>query len=280
MSLTILDSLEQGTPEWHDQRRGMLTASVVGQLITERHLTAAEFDCPECSAIAGAPCMSKVKGAADPKPIKTLHAGRSTRAAERKASLPPILEPADNDTSRNLTALLLAERITGWTEPTFTTDDMWRGIESEPIARERYAEVSAVRVTEVGFMVRELPDGHRLGFSPDGLVGDDGLIEVKSPRAKTHIRTIISGEIPPRHMPQIQAGLLVSGRNWLDFISFHGGLPMFVKRVRPNPQWFRVIEEAVARFETTASELQAKYQANAKGLPSTDRLVTDMEMSF
>ena len=218
MTLTILDTLEQGTPEWHDQRRGMLTASVVGQLITAK-----------------------------------------------------TVKPAANDTSRGLTAKLIAERITGWTEHTFTNDDMWRGIESEPLARDLYARIHGVEVTEVGFMVREI-DGNKLGYSPDGLVGSDGLIEVKSPRPKGHIATVVSGQMPLHHMAQVQAGLLVSGRSWCDFISYHGGLPMWVTRIEPDPKWHEVITEVLTAFEATAAEQVATYTTNTEGLPMTERL--------
>jgi hypothetical protein len=152
---------------------------------------------------------------------------------------------------------------------------MLRGHEDEPRARDLYSEHYAP-ARESGFMVRR-EDSWTLGYSPDGLVGDDGLIEVKAPRAKKHLTTILSGEVPPEHMPQIQAGLLVSGREWLDFISFCGGMPMWVRRVLPDQRWFDAITEAVEQFETTAAEMVATYEAAVVGLPTTERLV-EMEM--
>ncbi len=89
------------------------------------------------------------------------------------------LQPASNAESRGLTALLAAERITGWSDPTYISDDMLRGIEDEPKARDIYSEHFAP-VTETGLMIRD-DNGVKLGYSPDGLVGDDGLIEIKSP---------------------------------------------------------------------------------------------------
>jgi putative phage-type endonuclease len=132
-----------------------------------------------------------------------------------------------------------AERITGWTEDTPMNSDMWRGVESEPFAREVYSD-NYGEVTEVGFMRRD-EDGWTLGYSPDGLVGDDGLIEIKAPRAKTHLRTILADEVPAHYMAQCQAGLLVTGRKWIDFVSYVGGMPLYVKRVEPDPAWFAVI---------------------------------------
>jgi hypothetical protein len=76
--------------------------------------------------------------------------------------------------------------------------------------------------------------GFSLGYSPDGLVGDDGLIEVKCRRQKKHLQTILADEVPPENMAQLQCGLLVSGREWIDYVSYCGGMPMYVKRVYPD----------------------------------------------
>jgi len=216
VSLHIYE-VEQGTEEWHDVRRGIVTASVVGQLITAR-----------------------------------------------------TLKPAANDTARGLTATLVAERITGWTEPTHTNDDMMRGIFDEPLARDLYSEHFAP-VRECGFMVLTLAHGERLGYSPDGLVGTGGLIEVKSRRPKRHLATILADEVPVENMAQIQAGLLVSGRAWCDYISYAGGMPMWVKRVGRDQRWFDAIGEAVEVFEATAAEMVAAYTRSVEGLPATKR---------
>lgn len=224
MSLTILETLEQGTDEWADQRRGMVTASVVGKLVTAR-----------------------------------------------------TLKPAENDESRGLTALLVAERVTGYTDDTYMNSDMFRGVMEEPRARDWYSEHHAP-VTECGFMVRE-ENGWTLGYSPDGLVGADGLLEVKAPRAKTHLRTILSGEVPGHYMAQLQAGLLVSGREWIDYLSWCGGMPPFIKRVLPDPRWHEAIVTAVEKFEQTAEAMVADFRALTHGLPATERVV-EMEMSL
>ena len=222
MTLTELPDLLQGTDEWHDQRRGIVTASVVGQLVT-----------------------------------------------------PGTVKVAKNDYSRALTASLVAERITGYTDPVYVSDDMLRGHEDEPRARDLYSEHFAP-VRESGFMVRE-EDGWKLGYSPDGLVGDDGLIEVKSRRQKKHLMTILSGEVPPENMAQLQAGLLVSGRAWIDYISYSGGMPMWVKRVEPDPRWFDAITAAVIAFEENAAEMVAAYETATAGMPTTERTV-ELEM--
>ncbi|MFV8049905.1 lambda exonuclease family protein [Mycobacterium sp. 48b] len=267
MTLQILPELEQGSDEWLEQRRGLVTASVVGQLITTRKIGAVDFDCPECGAAADNPCLGK----RSPTPIKTLHPERAEYARSQTSST--VIEPASNDTSRGLTASLVAERITGVTEPIYVNDDMQRGIDDEPIARDKYSEKYAP-VTEVGLMIRD-DWGFRIGYSPDGLVGDDGLIEIKSRRQKGQLATVLAGHPPIENMAQLMCGLLVSGRKWIDYISWSGGMPMFVKRVYPDQRWFDAITKAVAAFEANAAEMMRVYDESTVGLHQTERRVED-----
>lgn len=264
MTLTIHDKLEQRSPEWYAARCGIVTASIVGKLITAGAPDATTVACPACNAAVASPCLSMAKGKT-PTPIKTIHDARTAEAS----TLPPVYSVADNDTSRAITATLVAERITGTVEEGPITSDMWRGIDLEPIARDAYAAHYA-KVAEVGFMVDDRW-GFPIGYSPDGLVGDDGLIEIKAPRSKTHILTVLAGDVPAHNMAQLQAGLLVSDRKWIDFIPYVGGLPLWKTRVYPDPAWQEAIVAAVANFETTAAEMVANYQAATEGLPATDR---------
>ncbi|OZE04361.1 hypothetical protein CH249_25855 [Rhodococcus sp. 05-2255-3B1] len=263
---TTLPDLEQGSPEWHDQRRGIVTASVIGNLITTRKLAAKDYECPDCGAAKEAPCVGKRPPHA---PVKTMHPERADVA--RRSTSGTVFETASNDVSRGLTMLLVAERITGWTEEMHMNDDMWRGVFDEPRARDKYSECYAP-VTQVGFMTYEEP-GLKLGFSPDGLVGDEGLIEIKSRRPKKQVSTIISGHPPVETMAQIQCGLLVSGRKWLDYISYAGGLPMWVHRVYPDHRWFDAIIAAGRAFESNAAEMIRLFTEGAEGFPMTERIV-------
>lgn len=222
MSLTEFSDVIQGTDEWLDQRRGIVTASVVGRLLT------------------------------------------STRKV------------ASNDTSRALVAQLVAERITGWTDPVYVSDDMLRGTEDEPRAIQAYVDRTGVEVEAIGFMVRD-DWGFEIGYSPDGLVGEQGLVEVKSRRAKKQLQTIVDDEVPAENMAQLQCGLLVSGREWIDYVSFCGGMPLYVKRVEPDPEWFEAIVAAVTSFELAASLMVEQYEAAVEGLPVTERVV-ELEM--
>jgi hypothetical protein len=225
MSLRVFEDLEQGTDEWLAQRCGIVTASVVGQLIT-------------------------------PKTVK----------------------PAANDYSRALTMHLAAERITGYVEPMHMNADMERGTLDEPFARAAYSEHYAP-AHEVGFMVRD-DFGFRLGYSPDGLVGDDGLIEIKSRRQKKHLATMLADEVPLENMAQIQCGLLVSGRDWLDYVSYCGGMPLYVKRVLPDKKWHGAILEAVKTFEDTVAAMIDSFELAAAGRPLTDRIDHYAEIEF
>ena len=209
-NVRILPDLEQGSEEWLAQRCGMVTASVVGKLIT-------------------------------PKTVK----------------------PAANPESRSLVLSLAAERITGYVEPVYVNADMERGQFDEPIARDWYAEHHAP-VTEVGFMIRD-DFGFKLGYSPDGLVGDDGLIEIKSRRQKGQLVAHLDDAVPLENMAQLQCGLLVSGRAWIDYVSWSGGMVPFVKRVFPDQKWFDAITEAVAQAEENIGVMVRTYGRITEG---------------
>lgn len=270
----VFDDIEQGTEAWHAARRGIITASVVGQLITSGSPDALSVDCPSCEQPAASSCISTARKV--PTPIKTIHDARTLIAT----SLPPVYRVATTDYSRALTASLVAERITGYTEPVQTSRDMERGTLDEPYARDIYSEHYAP-ATETGFMTRDFGD-FKIGFSPDGLVGDGGLIEIKSRRQKKHLATILADKAPLENMAQMQCGLLVSGRDWCDYVSYCGGMPLFVKRVLPDPLWFVAIVEAVATFEMSANYMTMKYREAVEGLPPTERIdhFAELEITF
>jgi hypothetical protein len=266
MSLRIMEDVEQGTPEWADQRRGMVTASVIGNLLSVGKLGAIGYGCEKCHALANDPCVSLRDG----KPIKTLHPERAATAEANRATAPLVIEVANNETSRSLTKLLTAERLTGYTEDTFTSLDMERGREDEPRARDLYSEHHAPALV-VGFMVRD-DWGFPIGYSPDGLVGDEGLIEIKSRRQKNHLATVLADKVPMDNMAQVQCGLLVSGRAWVDYISYCGGMNLWTKRVYPDQRWFDAIIQAVRTFESAAEDMANTYLSRVEGLPETERI--------
>lgn len=114
-------------------------------------------------------------------------------------------------------------------------------------------------------------EGNKLGYSPDGLVGEEGLIEIKSRRQKKQLATILADEVPLENMSQIQAGLMVSGRAWLDYLSFCAGMPLYRKRVYPDPRWQVALIDALTTFEETAAQMVYTYTTRIKGAPTTQR---------
>ena len=178
------------------------------------------------------------------------------------------IKPAMNDRSRGLCQTLIAERITGHVEPVFPNRAMTRGTLLEPEARRIYAEQTGQDVGEVGF-ARLDTDTYTLGSSPDGLVGETGGIEIKSPSAKVHVATVLSGAIPDYNRAQVQAFLHVTGREWCDFISYLPGEPLCIIRDYPDQRWQKAIVSAAEQFEETARSAVARYETATHGLPRT-----------
>lgn len=187
-------------------------------------------------------------------------------ASEMDRILTPTLKVANNDKSRAHLWELLAQRITGYVEPHYISDDMLRGMDDEGRARDlysaRYAEVETV-----GFVTNDRW-GFTLGCSPDGLVGDDGLIECKSRRQKYQIQTLVenvgAGTVPEEYTLQIQTALLVTERAWCDFVSYSGGLPMATIRVLPDAAIQEAVVKAAAAFEAALADKLATYRALEK----------------
>jgi putative phage-type endonuclease len=189
-------------------------------------------------------------------------------------------KPASNDTSRGMVFQLLAERLTGESEPSYCNDDMMRGTMLEPYARDLYAKHYAP-VQECGFITATL-SGVELGYSPDGLVGDDGLIEIKSPRQKTHLQSLLTNEVPAQYISQVQTGLAVSGRSWCDFISYAPGLPLFVKRCVRDEITIAQLILAAQQAEEQLAGLMAHYLDLAPMYPATEPIQpeTDGEINI
>jgi hypothetical protein len=199
-------------------------------------------------------------------------------ASQMGKLITPTLKTADNETSRGLTLTLAAERITGEVEFVYPTHDMQRGTEDEPVARQVYADNYAP-VDEVGFILRT-EDTYRIGYSPDGLVGTDGLIEIKSRKPHVHIKTILSGKPPAENMAQLMVGLFVTGRRWIDYCSFSAGLPFWVTRVYPDPAWFTAITSAAEAFETNVADVISRYNNETAGLPMTEKRLEIEDLTF
>ncbi len=186
-------------------------------------------------------------------------------ASEMKLILTPTGKVANNDKTRAHAYELAFQRITGFVEPQYVSDAMLRGQEDEIYARAAYSEHYAP-VVETGFVTND-KWGFTIGYSPDGLVGTDGLIEVKSRAGKYQVQTIATDEVPEEYMLQLQTALLVSEREWIDFISYCGGQPVYRKRVLADPDLQAAIIAAATAFEARVADVIREYHATLARMP-------------
>lgn len=167
---------------------------------------------------------------------------------------------------------LVCERLSNATPYAIETAAMRRGTDLEPEAISAYEFDTGLSVEPVGFVPH--PGISDCGASPDGLVGDDGVIEVKCPdsmsNTKTHVTTLLTGEVPKEHIPQIQTVLAVTGRAWCDFISYdprmvHPDLQFFCRRVERDDEMILAIEKEIVTFaeelDKTIEELLTRRNA-------------------
>lgn len=208
MTLTVYEELEQGSPEWHTARCGLMTASELNLILS------------------------------------------------------PTLKVANNEKTRKHVYELAAQRINQYVEPTYIGDNMLRGWADEIKAREIYSQ-RFQPITEVGGMCRDFGD-FKLWCSPDGLVGEDGGIEAKSRIQKYQIETITKNEVPEEHALQVQSALAVTKRSWWDYVSYSGGMPMWVIRCEPIEKFQDAIKEACTQFEEKVKGVMSEYEARLK----------------
>lgn len=149
-------------------------------------------------------------------------------------------------TRRKYMLTLAGERIGGPSPfDRYSNSAMQRGHEYEQEARDSYQLITDHEVEQVGFMRRG-----DVGYSPDGIIGDDGLLEIKTKAYPLHLDCLLKDEVPEEHMAQIQGGLWVSGRLWLDFVSYSPGLPIFIKRVTRDEAYIARLSAEVAAFNS------------------------------
>lgn len=145
---------------------------------------------------------------------------------------------------------LIAERLSGCQEEGYTSPAMQHGKDTEDEARTMYAFQRAVKIQKVGLIIHPTID--MFAASTDSLAGDDGMLEIKCPETKTHIKTLLGEPIDPDHIKQMQAGMACSGRLWCDYISYDPRLPprmrMSVTRVHRDHAAILQMEIAVRAF--------------------------------
>ena len=157
----------------------------------------------------------------------------------------------------NYMAELICERLTGERQGGFSSAAMQWGTETEPQARMAYEIITGATVVETGFVLH--PEIAGFGASPDGLIGDDGLIEIKCPNTATHIDTLLADKVPTKYIIQMHVQMLCTGRAWCDFVSFDPRLPidlhMFIKRVERDN---KLAEEIVTEVQSFLADMEAK----------------------
>lgn len=182
--LQIIDC-EQGSPEWFEARRGVVTASRFSD----------------------------------------------------------VLAKGQGITRRKYMLTLAAEAITGEIGESYTNDHMERGKIMEAEARDLYSFSRDVEPISVGFMKRG-----RVGASPDSLIGDDGLLEIKTKLGHLQLDVLDKARLPPEHVAQVQGQLWVSEREWCDFVSYWPKLPLFVIRIHRDEEYIAKLEAEVSAF--------------------------------
>jgi putative phage-type endonuclease len=165
----------------------------------------------------------------------------------------------------NYSTQLTLERLTGQQAEFYTNAAMEWGTATEPQARQHYEIYRDVFVDEVGFITHPLIE--MAGASPDGFVGEDGLVEIKCPESKTQMETLLNQKVPTKYMPQMQWQLACTGRKWCDFVSFDPRMPenlqIFVQRVERNDLYIKMLEEEVTLFLAEIDE-KVKILRNIK----------------
>lgn len=187
-----------------------------------------------------------------------LRAGKVT--ASRIADLMARTKTGWGASRANYAAQLVVERLTGLPTEGFTSAAMQWGTDREPEARHAYCEHMLCTVEELAFAVH--PTIADAGASPDGLIGDDGLVEFKCPMTATHLDTLLNETIPEKYVLQMQWQLACTGRAWCDFASFDPRVPeemrLWVKRVDRDNEKIAELEREVTTF---LGEVEAKVAA-------------------
>jgi hypothetical protein len=160
---------------------------------------------------------------------------------------------------------VVAEILTGQAEPAYVTDDMNRGTELEPEARQHYEAMFDVKVNEVGFVESEDPIyGDYSGVSPDGLIADDGLIEIKCPKATTLFKYYGMKKCPNEYKWQVQGQLMITERKYCDFFAYYPKLKPFILRVYPDTEMHDTLQkELLIAVQTVKEKIKFYNEINS-----------------
>lgn len=159
---------------------------------------------------------------------------------------------------------LVTERLTKYIQEGYTNESIQRGIDMEASARAAYSFHTDSHVDEVGFVNHIHID--MSGASPDGIVGIDGLVEIKCPNSNTHIEYILAGKPPAKYIPQMAWQLACTNRKWVDFVSYDDRLEdeskhLFIVRYHRDDEYIAEIEEQVKLFLAEVDEKVSKFKS-------------------
>ena len=171
-------------------------------------------------------------------------------SASRVADMLATVKTGESASRKNLKADLIVERLTNQKTESFTSGAMNWGVETEPQARAAYEVMTGNFVDQIAFV--DHPTIAMFGCSPDGLVDDNGLIEIKCPNSATHLESLETQTIPKKYITQMQTQLCVTGRQWCDFVSFDPRLPeplnLLIIRVERDDEYISMIESEAIKF--------------------------------
>ena len=216
-------------------------------------------------------------------------ARRGMVTASRCADVLALLKKGGEGAARrNYREELIVEILTGLSAERYVSREMQWGIEQEQFARAAYELEQDVMVETCGFFVH--PDIACFGASPDGLVGRDGLMQIKCPNTATHLGWMLEGKVPLEYAPQMLAEMACTGRAWNDFVSFDPRLPkhlqLFVRRFHREEALISQLETEVVRFHLEVEEFLARLPQATEGQSNLaqpivsvlDELITDEMM--
>jgi putative phage-type endonuclease len=170
--------------------------------------------------------------------------------ASRVADIMARTKTGPSASRENYLAQLVCERMTGKPAESYSNSAMAWGTEQEPFARAAYESAKDVLVEEVGFVPH--PSFSEAGASPDGLVGEFGLVEIKCPNTATHIQTLLEQKVPEKYNTQMQWQMACTQRHWCDYVSFDPrmaeGLQLFIKRVEFDPVYVGKLDKEIINF--------------------------------
>jgi putative phage-type endonuclease len=186
------------------------------------------------------------------------------RAGKVTASMvSAVLAKPETAGYRDYQAQLVAEILTGKPQGSdYTNAAMQFGTEMEPLARSAYEAETGFSVDEVGFC--QHPAIERAGASPDGLVGDSGLVEIKCPKVATHLAYLIAGIVPVGYKNQMMWQMACTRTDWCDFVSFRPDLPehlqLFIVRYKRDPERIKELETAVIAFLDSVDKMLSQLK--------------------